>query len=191
MTAVGAVVPVIPHDEVVPLWNHLRPPIFVAAVLAGDVIVANRYVVDVYLAVHDAHRISFFTDDPLDERLVRVEGVEEHHDVASTGFADAVNEFVDDEAVLVLEGGRHALALDSRDLESESDDEDRVDGSRGQGLDPGHQFFLDALEAQPRRRRAVRRGSRQRRLDEDLVMPLDSRGRSLAFVRCRRAFRRD
>src|ERR1700691_4058059 len=58
--AVRAVVPVIAHDEVVALGDHLRPPVVMAPVLLRHVIVVQRDLVDVHLAVDDPHRVAFF-----------------------------------------------------------------------------------------------------------------------------------
>ena len=76
--------------------------------------------------------------------------VVEHHDVADLRLADPVGQLVDDQPILIRERRRHALAFDARDLEAERDDERRVDGSRGQRLEPGHQLFDDALDARRR-----------------------------------------
>ncbi len=86
-----------------------------------------------------------FGDDALDERLVRILRVEQHHDVADLRVVQPVGELVDDQPVLILERRDHALALDARDLEAERDDERRVDGGRHQRLEPG-----DELLAEPR-----------------------------------------
>ncbi len=143
MAAVGAVVAVVAHDEVVPLRNHLGAPVVVAAVLARHVLVVERDVVDVHPAVHDADRVAFLRDDPLHERLVGVHRVVEHDDVAAPGRAEPVNQLVDDQPVLVLEGRRHALSFDPRHLEPERHDERGVDRGRCQGADPGQQLFTD------------------------------------------------
>ena len=102
----------------------------------------QRDVVDVDVAVDDADGVAFFGDDPLDERLVRIERVVEHHDVAAARLADPVDQLVDDQPILILQRRRHALALDARDLKTERHDEHRVDGRRDQRLDPGDQLLL-------------------------------------------------
>ena len=60
------------------------------------------------------------------------------------GLADAIGELVDDQAILIGERRRHALAFDARDLEAERDDQRGVDRRRGQRLEPGDQLFADA-----------------------------------------------
>ena len=60
-------------------------------------------------AVDDADLVAFFGDDPLHERLLGLQRVVEHHDVADLRIADAVGELVDDQAILILERRRHAL----------------------------------------------------------------------------------
>ena len=78
------------------------------------------------------------------------ERVVEHHDVADVRVAEPIGQLVDDQAVLVLQRRRHALALDARDLEAERDDQRGVDGGRGERLEPGDQLFAETV--QPRRR---------------------------------------
>src|SRR5262245_45703796 len=67
VTAVGAVVPMIAHDEVVALGDHLRPPFVVAAILGGHVVVMERNVVHVDTPVYDSDGIAFFGNDSLHE----------------------------------------------------------------------------------------------------------------------------
>ena len=140
VAAVGAVVPMVAHDEVVALRNDLRAPVVVAAVVLGNVVVVQRDVVHVHTPVDDADRIVLLRDHPLDEGLVGIERVVEHDDVAAARLADAIHQLVDDEPVLIFERRRHAAALDACDLESEGDDQDGVDGRRQQRPDPGHEF---------------------------------------------------
>ena len=56
------------------------------------------------------------------------------------GGSDPVGELVDDQAILVLERGRHALAFDPRNLEAEGHDQCRVDRGGGERLQPGDEF---------------------------------------------------
>jgi hypothetical protein len=58
VAAVGAVVAVVAHDEVVALLDHLRAPVVVAAEFGGNVVVVERDVVDVDAAVDNPHRIA-------------------------------------------------------------------------------------------------------------------------------------
>ena len=112
-----------------------------AAVLGRHEVVVDRHVVAVDAAVDDPDLVAFLRDDPLDERLVRVERVVEHHDVADLRLADAVGELVDDQAILIGERRRHALAFDAGDLEAERDDQRGVDRGRGQRLQPGDELL--------------------------------------------------
>src|SRR5215813_13001644 len=67
VTAVGAVVAVVAHHEVVAFRYHLRTPVVVAAVVRLDVVVLQRDVVDVHAAVDDANGVAFLRDDALHE----------------------------------------------------------------------------------------------------------------------------
>ena len=151
MTAVGAVVPVIAHHEVVALRHHLWPPVVVAAVLARDEGIVHRHVVAEHAAVDNADLIAFFRDHTLDERLLRVERVVQHHDVADVRLADAIRQLVHNQAVLIGQGGRHAQTLYPGDLEAEGHDERRVDRRGRERLQPGDNFLDDPAHAKGRR----------------------------------------
>ena len=62
-------------------------------------------------------------------------------------LADPIRQLVDDQAILIRERRRHALAFDARDLEAERHDQRGVDRGRGQRLQPGDHFFDDAIHA--------------------------------------------
>jgi hypothetical protein len=53
----------------------------------------------------------------------------------------AVGELVDDQAILIGQGRRHALPFDARDLESKRDDQSGVDGGGGERFDPRHKLI--------------------------------------------------
>src|ERR1043166_210521 len=91
VAAVGAVVAMVAHDEVVALLNDLWTPIVVAAEFRRDVLVVQRNVVHVDATVHNAHRVALFGDDALDEHLLGIERVVEHHDVAGPRLADLID----------------------------------------------------------------------------------------------------
>ena len=98
-----------------------------------------------------------------------------------------VGQLVDDQAILIRERRRHALAFDARDLEAERDDERRVDRRRGQRLQPGDQLFDDALHPQ---RAAVDRQTRVRRGREAARQGRHRLGRDQRFRRAQRVGRR-
>jgi ferritin len=166
VAAVGAVVPVVAHHEVVAFLHHLRAPVVVPAVLGRHVVVLERDVLHVHSPVHDLYLLALFRDHPLDERLVRVDRVVEHHDVASARVAQSIDELVDDQPVLVFERGRHALAFDTRHLEAERHDERRVNGSGRQRLEPGEDLFPHPIPRHHGRRGALN-GGRNRGLGPD------------------------
>src|SRR5262249_24943112 len=63
MPAVGTIVPMVSHHEVVPLRDDLRSPVIVTPVLLWHVIVFERDVVDIYMTVHNAYGVPLFGDD--------------------------------------------------------------------------------------------------------------------------------
>src|SRR4051812_48078228 len=64
--AVGAVVAMVAHHEVVAFRHHLRAPVVVAAILVRHEGVVHRDVVAEHPAVDDPHLIALFRDYPLD-----------------------------------------------------------------------------------------------------------------------------
>ena len=144
MAAVGAVVPVVAHHEIVPFRHDLGSPVVVAAVLARHVRVGERHVIDEHLPVDHLHRIALLGDDALNERLLGLERVVQHDDVAALRGDQAVHQLVDDEPILVFERRGHALALNACHLDAEGDDQRGVDGGRDDGLDPGDGLFADS-----------------------------------------------
>src|SRR5712691_1243744 len=155
VAAVGAVVPVIAHHEVVALGHDGGTEVVVAPELGRDEPIVHRHVVHVHTPVDDAHGVAFLGDDALDERLVRVERVVEHHDVAAARRAHPVHELVDDQPVLVFERRRHAQALDACHLEAEGDDQRRVDGGGEQRLEPRDQLIAPDVDLLHHPRAAV------------------------------------
>ena len=130
MPAIGAVVPVVAHHEVVRLLYDFRSMGLVTPIFGGHEQVRLQYLVHVDMTVFDPYRVTFLRYDPLDEGLVGVAGVVEHHDVAGFGNAkEAIGGFVDDQAILVLKRRLHALALDPGHLEAKCHDQRGVDCS--------------------------------------------------------------
>src|SRR5262245_5089830 len=127
VAAIGAVVAVIAHDEVVALLHDLRAPIVVAAKSGWHVVIAERTIVHVHPAVDDSDSVPFLCDHALYEHLFGIDGVIEHHDVARPRFSQLVHELADDEPVVILECRLHAHTIDARDLKSERHDEGRID----------------------------------------------------------------
>ncbi len=145
------------HDEVVAFGYHLRSPVLVALVLLGDERVVHRHIVDVHLAVDDADALVFLGDHPLDEGLVGIDRVIEHHDVSRLRFTDRreIRELVDDQTILIMQRRGHALAFDASHLEAERHDERRVDGRRRERLQPGDELVGETA-GEGRRLRAGR-----------------------------------
>ena len=65
--AVGTVVPVVAHHEVVAARNDVGAPGVVRPILLGDEVVAERDLVAVHLSVLAPNRIVFLGDDAFDE----------------------------------------------------------------------------------------------------------------------------
>lgn len=81
--------------------------------------------VDVNLSFDDADAITRHANHALDVALRRIERIVEDHDVAALDRLELVNEFVDEDALLVLEPRQHACALNAHRLIEKHDEESR------------------------------------------------------------------
>ena len=133
------------HDEVVRVLDDFRTVVLVAAELWRHEQVRLKHFVDEDPAIFNAYRVAFLGHDPLDERLVGVAWVIQHHDVALLRHSEEpVGGLVDDQSVLVLKSRLHAFALDTGDLEPECHDERGIHGGRCEGLEPGEELLTRA-----------------------------------------------
>jgi hypothetical protein len=169
------------HHEVIALRHDRGSEIIVAAVLRRHEVVLHWHVIHEHAAVDDANLIAFLGNHALDERLVRVERVVEHDDVAASRDAPAICQLIDDEPVLVRERWGHALAFDTRDLKAKRDDERCVNGCRRECFHPGNGLVLPDVEAMKDRTGTVVNNQLDLRLDN----PLDE-----LRVRCQRRLER-
>lgn len=142
MAAIGTVVPMVAHDEVVGFSNHFGAMVFVAPEIRWYIIIGQKDFIHINSSVFDPDRVAFLCDDSLDEGLVRVPRVIQHDDVARLRQTEeTVQRFVYDESVLVRQSWFHALTFDPRDLKAEGDNQRGVDCRGCKGLDPGYEFF--------------------------------------------------
>ena len=125
-----------------------------AAILRRHEVVGHRHVVHEHAPVLDLDRVAFFGNHALDERLVRIGRVVEHHDVAAARRTEPIGELVHDQAVLIGQRRGHALAFDPRHLKSERDDERGVDRRRDSVLNQAKSSSFQT----PSRRAAMRAG---------------------------------
>src|ERR1700733_2533802 len=92
-------------------------------VFVGNVVFVEGFVVDKDLAVFDADSVSGCSDDAFDVAFGRVARVTEDYDVAALDGLPAIDEFVDEDALLVFEAWHHAGAFDLYWLIEKDDDE--------------------------------------------------------------------
>src|SRR5207248_9613494 len=98
-------------------------------VLRRNVRFRNYFAVDVDGALANFDSFARQTDDTLDERFRVIERIPEHHDVAAVNGLEAVDKFIDKDALLVGEERSHAGAFDfHRMIKEDDDDEGETDG---------------------------------------------------------------
>src|SRR5215470_6157451 len=88
-----------------------------------DVVLDHWLFVYVYLPRVNANLVAGNADHALDVALGRVAGIAEDHDVAALDRFPAVDELVDEDALLVVEGRHHAGAFNLHRLVQKDDDE--------------------------------------------------------------------
>src|SRR5580704_17698786 len=102
-------------------------------ILIGDVVFVEGFVVDEDLTVFYADTVSSYSDDALDVSLGGVPGIAEDYDVAALDGLPAVDELIDEDALLVFEAGHHAGAFDFHRL-VEKDNDEGGDGERDEQI---------------------------------------------------------
>ena len=112
------------HHEVAFLgYDDLRHRAAVA-ILLRDVTLAQRLAIEPDLAVIDTQSVAGESDDALDIAFFRIAGIVEDDDIAALDGLEAIDEFVDEEAVAILKARQHAGAFYADGLVEEGDDQD-------------------------------------------------------------------
>jgi hypothetical protein len=119
----------IAHDEVAVPGDPHGAVVAHVFVLRGHVRLVNGAAVDVNDALTNLDIFAGQADDAFDERFRMVERIPENDNVASLDGLEAIDKFVDEDALLVREQRGHAGALDlNRLIEEDNDDERKADG---------------------------------------------------------------
>ena len=112
---------VIPHYEILALRNlrgRVRPEIIG---LGRNIRFRQEFPVQINLPLANFNRILWQPDDALDERLRAVQRIPENDDIAALNRIESVNEFVDENPLLIGDQGSHAGAFDFYRLVEEND----------------------------------------------------------------------
>jgi len=123
IAAVGRDGAVVAHDEIVVRGKDYFVHGAVVTVLEWHVGFGNKLAVHEHAAMFNAKAITRKRDDALDIALFGIARIVKDHDVAAIDGGEAVNEFVDEETVAVLEAGQHAGAFNADRLIEKRDDE--------------------------------------------------------------------
>jgi hypothetical protein len=118
------------HHEIVATLECSRAVVANIGVLRRDVRLGDFAAVDIYDAAANLYSLSRKSDDALDEGLGMIHRIPEHDDVAAVDGLEAVNEFIDEDALLIGEERRHAGTFDFNGLiEKNDDDQGETDGN--------------------------------------------------------------
>jgi hypothetical protein len=117
------------HDEIAAGGQSGGTVVADVGVLRRDVRLGDFAAVDVNDAATNFDGFSGQSDDPLDERFGTIQGIPEDNYVATIDGLEAVDEFVDEDALLIGKEGGHAGAFDFyRLIEENDDDQGETDG---------------------------------------------------------------
>ena len=103
--------------------NHnfgIRPPILISA---GHIIFNQHLAIQKHASIDNAYVISGDPDHAFNETLLGIARIAKNHDVPALNGLDTIDEFVDEDAFLVVERRHHAGAFDFDRLIEENDDE--------------------------------------------------------------------
>ena len=100
---------------------------------------------DVDDALANFHGFAGQADDALDEGFGAVQRIPEDDDVAALDGLEAVDKFVDEDALLVGEQRRHAGAFDFHGLVQEDDDDQREADGDEQVARPDTNFVTQRM----------------------------------------------
>jgi len=120
---------VVAHYKITVLRDAHRAKIAQVLVLRRDIRLGDNFPVNVDGALADFDGFTGQTNNALDERFRVVERIPEDNHVAAVNGLEAVDKFVDEDALLVGEERRHAGAFDfDRLVQEDNDDEGEADG---------------------------------------------------------------
>src|SRR6266478_4544561 len=102
-------------------------------IVARHIVLVESFSVDIDLPVLNADSISGNSNNALDVAFRGVARVAEYNNVAALDRLPAIDELVDEDALLVFEAGHHADAFDLHRL-VEKDSDEGGDGERNQEI---------------------------------------------------------
>lgn len=123
VTAVVAGITVIPEYEVLLRRNDGFGKRFMVPKLGFEIRLLDLASVYKHDAIEDLDQIAGNGNHAFDERLVRVSGVPEDHDVTSVDILEAVNKSIYEYPLLIHETRLHAGAFNFDGLDNEDDNE--------------------------------------------------------------------
>lgn len=142
---------VVPHNEIAVLGDAEWAVVAHVFVLRGDVRFVDSAAVDVDDALANLDIFAGQTDDAFDERFRMVERIPENDDIAALNRLEAIDKFVNEDALLIGEERRHARAFDfDRLIEKNDDDESKADGDK-KVAGPNTDFVSQGMDCRGRR----------------------------------------
>jgi len=117
------------HNEIAAARKHSGRVVADVGILRRDVGLGDFVAVDIDDAAANFHGFSGKGDYPLDERFRAIQRIPEDDDVTAVDGFEAIDEFIDEDALLIGEQRGHAGAFDFDWLvEENNDDQGKADG---------------------------------------------------------------
>jgi len=153
---------VVAHDEIAVLGDAEWAVVAHVFILRRDVRLVDGAAVDIDDALANLDIFSRKTDDAFDERFRMIERIPENNNIAALNRLEAVDKFIDEDALLIGEERRHAGAFDfNRLIEENDDDESEADGDE-EVAGPNTDFVSQRMDCRGRRGWSFRnRGSKR------------------------------
>jgi hypothetical protein len=117
--------PMITQYEVISNRHNDGPIGTVVYVSEWHVVFVNGISIHIDLSSFDANAIPRYTDHAFDETLGRIAGIPEDHNVSALDRFEAVDEFINEDTLLIIEGRHHAGAFNFHWLVQKDDDKSR------------------------------------------------------------------
>ena len=114
---------VITHDKELILGDYDGVDGSSVSKLLRNIRLIQQLAIDINIAMVDAEPISGNGDYSLDIAFLLIARVTENHDVARLDGCEVVDEFIDEEAILIDQAREHAGALDANGLIEEGNDQ--------------------------------------------------------------------
>src|SRR5713101_1492862 len=149
---------VIAHDKIVVGRHTLGAEVAQVLILRRNIGLGERCAIDVDNSLANLHDFAGQADHALNERFAAVQRIPEDHYIAALDGLEAIDKFIDEDALLVGEQRRHAGTFDFYRLVEKNDDDQREADGDEQVARPNTYFVAQRMRGAGPRGRAINGG---------------------------------